>query len=202
MKRHKKRFESRYQSGDLPWDIKRADKNLVNSIHKFQIKPGKALDVGCGTGDNVLWLAQQGFEVTGVDIAPEAIKMAIDKSKKSRQTVTFKVLDFINENIQDKSFDFVFDRGCFHTFNKKKTRKAYAKQVFDHLEKDGLWLTLMGSYDDGRLDIGPPKRSALEITQATEEYFEIISLTRDVFDSNDEIPSVIWVCLMRKRNLA
>lgn len=199
MKRHKKRFESRYQSGDLPWDIKRPDKNLVEAVHKFDIKPGNALDVGCGTGDNVFWLAQQGFDVTGVDIAPEAINMAIAKRKEIELDASFLTLDFITENIQDNLFDFIFDRGCFHTFNKKKTRKAYAKQVHDHLVKEGLWLTLMGSYDDGRLDIGPPKRTALEIIQATEKYFEIISLTRSRFDSNDKIPSVIWVCLMKKR---
>ena len=201
MEDHKERFESRYQTGDLPWDIKRPDKNLVEAIDKYNIKSCKALDVGCGTGDNVFWLTQQGFEVTGVDIAPEAIKMAIDKSKELNIKTTFVTLDFIVENIPGKPFDFIFDRGCFHTFNKKKTRKAYAKQVYNHLAKDGYWLTLIGSYDDGRLDIGPPKRTAMEIVSATEKYFEIISLTRSRFDSNDEIPSVIWVCMMRKRNL-
>lgn len=201
MKRHKKRFESRYQSGNLPWDINRPDKNLVETVDKFNINPGKALDVGCGTGDNVFWLAQKGFNVTGIDIAPEAIKMAISKSKKVKQNTTFLTLDFINENIQNSNFSFIFDRGCFHTFNKKSTRKAYAKQVYNHLAKDGLWLTLMGNYDDGRLDVGPPKRTAMEIVSATEKHFEIISLTRRRFDSNDEIPSLIWVCLMKKRNL-
>jgi len=200
MKDHKKRFESRYQSKELPWDIKRPDKNLVEAVEKFGIKRGNALDVGCGTGDNAIWLAQQGFEVTGADLSPEAIKMAEDKINQAGVEANLITLDFLKKKIQEQPFDFIFDRGCFHTFDEVKTRKAFAKQVYDQLEKDGLWLTLMGSYDDGRLDIGPPKRKAMDIVLAAEDYFEILSLTRSRFDSNDEIPSIIWVCLMKKRN--
>jgi len=196
----KKRFNNRYISGDLPWDIKRPDKNLVEVVEKYEIKPGKALDVGCGTGDNVFWLASQGFETTGTDIAPEAIKMAKDKAHKVDQNVDFIVADFLRDNIPGAPYSFVFDRGCFHSFRKKRERKKYAKQVYKHLNKNGFWLSLIGSYDDGRLDVGPPKRTAMDIVSATEKYFEIISLTRSRFDSNDKIPSVIWVCLMKRRN--
>jgi SAM-dependent methyltransferase len=196
----KKRFNNRYISGDLPWDIKRPDKNLVEVVSKFGINPGKALDVGCGTGDNVFWLASQGFETTGTDIAPEAIKMAKDKALKVDKNVDFIVADFLKDQIRGAPFGFVFDRGCFHSFRKKRERKKYAKQVHKHLSKNGFWLSLVGSYDDGRLDVGPPKRTAMDIVSATEKYFEIISLTRSRFDSNDKIPSVIWVCLMKRRN--
>lgn len=200
MKNHKKRFESRYQTGDLPWDIKRPDKNLVEAVDKFEIKPCKTLDVGCGTGDNVIWLVQKGFEVTGADISPEAIKIAKEKINQAKVKANLVTSDFFKEEILEQPFHFIFDRGCFHTFDEKKVRKAFAKRVYDELEEDGLWLTLMGNYDDGRLDFGPPKRTALDIVLATEEYFEILSLTQSRFDSNDEIPSKIWVCLLKKRN--
>ncbi len=59
------RFENRYVSGDLPWNINRPDYNLINVITTEKIAPGKAIDIGCGTGDNAIWLASQKFEVYG-----------------------------------------------------------------------------------------------------------------------------------------
>ena len=193
------RFEDRYKSGDLPWDIKRPDSNLVNTIKTHQIKAGKGLDVGCGTGDNVIWLSQQGFKMTGVDFASTAIELAHQKAKKMNVTASFHTLDFLTDQVPGGPFSFVFDRGCFHTFDTDEERSLYAKNVYKLLKRDGWWLTIAGNYDDGRLDIGPPKRKAVEIVQAVEPWFNIISLLSGRFDSNDPIPSKIWICLMQKR---
>ena len=75
----------------------------------------------------------------------------------------------------------------------------FVENVYKILDKDGLWLSLIGSYDDGRLDTGPPKRTALEVVEVVETKFEIIFLKSGRFDSEDEIPSKIWVCLFKKR---
>ncbi len=195
----KKRFENRYQEGDLPWNINRPDFNLINAVNEFDIKPCKALDLGCGTGDNVFWAAKNGFDATGIDIAETAIEMAVAKAEKHKITAQFFVRDLFNEVIPGVPFGFVFDRGCFHTFDKKSERKLYAEKVHGLLLKNGIWVTLMGSVDDGRLDIGPPKRTAVDITTAVEPYFEILSVKQSRFDSNDEIPSKIWVGVFRKR---
>ena len=195
----KKRFNKRYISGDLPWNINRPDFNLVDVVRDFEIVPAKALDIGCGTGDNVLWLARQGFTVTGIDIAEKAIELALEKSVKNSIHADFYVRDVLKDDIPGNPYNFVFDRGCFHTFDKKKQRSIYASRVHRLLADDGYWLTLMGSFDDGRLDIGPPKRTALEVVTAVEPFFEIIQLKQGRFDSNDPVPSKIWVCLMKKR---
>jgi methyl halide transferase len=195
----KKRFEKRYKTGDLPWDIKRPDFNLVNSVRDFGINPGKALDIGCGTGDNAIWLSKTGFDVTGVDISETAIGMARRKAEESNVAVEFHVADFLSQKIPGKPFHFVFDRGCFHTFDRKKSRRKFAASVSNILAPDGLWLSLAGNYDDGRLDVGPPKRKASEIAQAVEPLFEILSVTQGRFDSNDEKPSKIWICLMKRK---
>ena len=193
------RFNKRYVSDNLPWNIERPDFNLIKVVQSFPVKPCKALDVGCGTGDNVIWLVRQGFEVTGTDLSEKAIEIAKEKAKNARVDVSFYVNDFLQEKIPGAPFGFIFDRGCFHSFDKKKERKLYAKNVHQLLEKDGLWLSLIGNYDDGRLDIGPPKRTALDVISAVEPFFKILSLIQGRFDSNDEIPSKIWICLMRKR---
>ena len=195
----KKRFNNRYKSGDLPWNINRPDFNLVHTIKENGILPGNALDIGCGTGDNVFFLAKNGFSVTGIDISKKAIEMAGEKRAENNLGAEFFVRDIFKDDIPGGPFGFIFDRGCFHTFPKKKQRITYAQKVHDLLNDDGHWLTLVGNVDDGRLETGPPKRTALEIVTAVEPFFEILSLKQSRFDSNDEIPSKIWVALMRKR---
>ncbi len=195
----KKRFNKRYITNDLPWNINRPDFNLVNTVKEFDIKACKALDLGCGTGDNVFWAAKNGFTSTGIDISEKAIEMAKEKADINKLKTDFFTRDLFKDEVPGAPFCFIFDRGCFHTFDRKKQRREYAGVVASLLEKEGLWLTLAGNKDDGRLDVGPPKRSALDVVTAVEPFFEIISLRQGRFDSNDEIPSKIWIVLMRKR---
>jgi 2-polyprenyl-3-methyl-5-hydroxy-6-metoxy-1,4-benzoquinol methylase len=61
------RFKGRYEAQDTPWDIGQPDFNLIQVVTTTPIKPCKAIDIGCGTGDNAIWLAQQGFTVAGID---------------------------------------------------------------------------------------------------------------------------------------
>jgi SAM-dependent methyltransferase len=138
-----------------------------------------------------MWLTQQGFDSTGVDVSGKAIEMAQEKAVKNGIGTAFFKVDFLKEDVRGAPYKFIFDRGCFHSFDKKKEKQLYAKNVHTILENEGLWLTLTGNYDDGRLDVGPPKLKALDITNAVETYFEIISLTQGRFDSNDKVPSKI-----------
>ena len=55
------RFEKRYIEGNLPWDVKRRDFNLSELVEDGTISAGKVLELGCGTGDNAIWLAKNGF---------------------------------------------------------------------------------------------------------------------------------------------
>lgn len=186
-------------TGELPWDTGRYDLNLRETVTKRPIKPCKTLEVGCGAGSNAIWLSQQGFSVTGVDIAEIVIERAIKKASKAGVHCKFYAADFIKQRIDGAPFGFVFDRGCFHGFDSAKDRNKYAKLVHSYLKRDGLWLMLVGSADEAPRDIGPPQRSARDITTAVEPYFEILSLYTSHFDSNMQKPPRSWVCLMKKR---
>ena len=196
----KKRFKKRYKTGDTPWDIGKPDFNLIETLVKKSIKSCKALDIGCGTGDNSIWLAQKQFQVTGTDISEIAIEKAKEKALNSDVKCTFFVVDFFKNRIEGAPFGFVFDRGCFHTFDSNKERKRFAKNVSSNLEKDGLWLSLIGSADERGQGPGPPQRTANDIVAAVESYFEILSLASSHFDSNRQSPPRCWVCLMQKRD--
>jgi SAM-dependent methyltransferase len=195
------RFQKRYESGNTPWDIGKPDFNLIQTVTAMAIKPCKALDIGCGTGDNSIWLAQQHFQVTGVDISEIAIQKARDKALAAQVECSFQVVDFLTNKIAGAPFGFLFDRGCFHTVNSDEERQSFAENVAAHLEQDGLWLSLVGSADEQRQFPGPPRRSARDIVNNVEPYFEILSLVASHFGSNRPDPPKAWACLMRKRHL-
>ncbi len=123
----------------------------------------------------------------------------VNALKKGFKEVKFLVVDILKDKIPGGPYDFVFDRGCFHSFDLPDERNIYAENVSNILNKDGLWLSLMGNYDDGRLDQGPPKRTVRDISNAVEPYFEIQYIKSGRFDSNDEVPSKIWIGLFKKR---
>jgi SAM-dependent methyltransferase len=193
------RWEERYRTGDTPWDIGRPDFNLIDMVTKRPIPACKALEIGCGAGSNAVWLAQQNFQVTATDVSELAIQKAGERASDAGVDCTFLVADFLNDKVSGAPFGFMFDRGCFHSFDSDEERKQLAENVDWHLEKDGLWLSLIGSTDGPPREVGPPQRSARDIVIAVEPYFEILSLDSSHFDADSSEPPRNWVCLMRKR---
>lgn len=194
-----KRYNERYEAHDTPWDIGKPDFNLIQTITTTPIEPCKALDIGCGTGDNAIWLSQQNFHVLGVDNSEIAIEKAKEKALKANIKCTFIVIDILTGRVEGAPFGFAFDRGCFHSLNSDQERKSFAENVNGHLKKDGLWLSLLGNADEKRHAPGPPQRTAGDIVNSVEPYFEILSLVSSYFGSNRPNPPRAWVCLMRKR---
>ncbi|MGA8573746.1 MAG: class I SAM-dependent methyltransferase [Desulfobaccales bacterium] len=195
-------FQKRYESGDTPWDVGKPDFNLIHTVAAAAIEPCNALDIGCGTGDNSIWLSQKDFQVTGIDASELAIQKAREKASKAKVKCTFMVIDFLINQIEGAPFGLAFDRGCFHALNSDAERKSFAENVAAHLKKDGLWLSLVGSADEPSQGPGPPRRTARDIVNAVESHFEILSLVSSFFASNRPNPPKAWVCLMRKRHFA
>lgn len=194
------RFKGRYEAGDTPWDIGKADFNLEQTVNATPIKPCKAVDIGCGSGDNAIWLSQQGFHVVGIDTSEAAIEKAKEKASKANVNITFLMSNILKDQVEGGPFGFAFDRGCFHVLDSDQDRQRFAKNVNSHLAKDGLWLSLVGNADEQGKAPGPPQRTAQNIVGAVEPYFEILSLVSGHFGSNSPIPPRAWICLMRKRH--
>ncbi len=72
------------------------------------------MELGCGTGTNGVWLAQQGFEVTGVDVAPLAVEQAQQRASDAGVKAQFVVGDVLELPELGGPFGFFFDRGCYH----------------------------------------------------------------------------------------
>jgi len=79
----KQGWEQRYETNELPWDSGRADGNLSAALERYDIAPCRVLELGCGTGSNAIWLAQQGFDVTALDISEVALERARQAAKRA-----------------------------------------------------------------------------------------------------------------------
>ncbi len=194
------RFKERYKSGDTPWDIGKPDFNLIEVVTQMPILGCKALDIGCGTGDNSIWLAQNGFQVTGTDTSEIALEKAKEKASRANVECDFILADFLNDKIEEVPFGFAFDRGCFHTFSSESERKKFAQNVAAYLGEAGHWLTLAGNADEDRKGPGPPQRTGGDIVLAVEPYFEVLSLISSHFASKAPHAPRAWRCLMQKRH--
>lgn len=195
----KKRFIDYYKKGYMPWVHKNPDFNLVEMVERWPIKPCKTLEMGCGTGIDAVWLASQKFEVTACDISEIAIEMAEKNKPDKMVNCKFHVLDFMNDQIPEAPFEFIFDRGYFHSNRTAVSRRRLVKKIAETLKPGGLWLNISGNFDGPERETGPPRMKAKDIINAAERYFKVLSINATHFGSDQEDPARAWVSLFRKR---
>lgn len=153
-------FAEAYRSGRPPWEIGRAQPAFVELANEGAIK-GSVLDVGCGTGDIVLELAERGHDAWGIDIVQIAIDQAKAKARlRGLETeVTFLVGDALEIEHLNRTFDTVIDCGLFHSFSDPE-REIYASQLAGIVPPGGrVHLMCLSDWED---DWGGPRR----VTQA------------------------------------
>jgi cyclopropane fatty-acyl-phospholipid synthase-like methyltransferase len=119
-----------------PWDSGISPPELLEFIQTHPA--GKAIDLGCGTGTNVITLARARWQVTGVDFAIPAIQMAKGKIKQAKVQAEFYVGDVTKLKVTD-TFNLALDLGCFHGLN-SQGRRDYLNQLDCILAPRGFWL--------------------------------------------------------------
>jgi 2-polyprenyl-3-methyl-5-hydroxy-6-metoxy-1,4-benzoquinol methylase len=122
-----------------PWDNK-APKDTVVAWQTQGLVHGDVLDIGCGLGDNAVYLAQQGFNVTGLDISPTALITAERRAKDAAVSVKFAPADSTKLDGYTDAFDTVVDSGMFHCLDDDGKRR-YAAAVH-RASRDGATLLL------------------------------------------------------------
>jgi ubiquinone/menaquinone biosynthesis C-methylase UbiE len=120
-----------------PWDTGIPPPELINFIQNHS--RGKAIDLGCGTGTNVIALSKAGWQVTGVDFAPRAIHIA--KKKLERENIQADLLTGDVTKLKNIAgpFDLALDIGCFHSLTQFGMRD-YLTQLDRILAPNGFWL--------------------------------------------------------------
>lgn len=163
-----------------PWDIGSPQPAFEALARNGEIGPGTVLDVGCGTGDNAIMLAQHGCTVTGIDLARNAIERAKAKAAEHRAGVDFLVGNALelDRYCGADAFDTVTDSGLFHVLTDTE-RPVYARQVCRVLKPGGGFYMLCFS-DKEPGDYPLPRRvSRHEIEAAFGQGFRI-GYVRDI----------------------
>ena len=115
--------------------------------------PGRAIDIGCGSGTNVITLVRAGWKVTGIDFAPRAINIAKRKLKQAGLQARLSVNDATNLRGMPGPFDLALDIGCFHSIQ-IDGKAEYLKQLHRILAPNGFWL-MYGFFKPSTIHSGP-----------------------------------------------
>jgi SAM-dependent methyltransferase len=107
-----------------PWDNK-APKESVIGWQTARLISGDVLDIGCGLGDNAIYLSRHGHRVTGLDISPTALITAERRAKDAGVDLTFAVADATKLDGYTEAFDTVIDSGMFHCLD-DDGKRSYA----------------------------------------------------------------------------
>lgn len=130
------RFIWRYLTGNLPWDSGIVPPEIVAWVERNGTAPGRALDLGCGPGTTVIYLARLGWDALGVDFAPNAIALARRRARRAaRRAPLAGSLAFLSADVSRPDllrdaapFDLVIDVGCLHSVPEDR-RADYAANV-------------------------------------------------------------------------
>ncbi len=114
----------------IPWNSETPPDALVNLIQNGIVQPCRTVDLGCGAGNYAIYLAGLGFDVTGVDSSPTAIKIAGKNTKKRGARCRFIVADLLGDlhEVTD-TFDFAYDWEFLHHIF-PEDREAYIRNVY------------------------------------------------------------------------
>jgi SAM-dependent methyltransferase len=194
-----KDWNESYRSGDLPWDTGRPSSELQRVVSESKIQPCRALEIGCGTGTNSVWLAQQGFNVTGIDLAPLAVEQAERRALAVGVKARFLVANVLQLPDLGGPFAFFFDRGCYHAV-RRQAPTQYASAVAQVLASGAHGLILAGNAREPH-DPGPPVVTEGQLRTELGVAFDILDLREFHFDEAPGVPERFlgWSCQIKKR---
>lgn len=120
-----------------PWDTGISPPELLQFIATHP--PGRALDLGCGTGLNCLTLAKAGWQVTGVEFVPRAVQKARRRMKSAGQQAHIRLGDVTRLDDLPGGYDLILDIGCLHALG-AEGKQRYAAQLPRLLAPGGSFL--------------------------------------------------------------
>ena len=188
-------YYSKYPVEELGWELGKPRPILVEHVEKGLIPKGKALDTCCGAGTNPVYLAQSGFDVTGIDISLTAIGLAKENARQAKVNINFLAESFIDLSFKDEVFDFVFDMGCFHHVE-VEDRPKFIEGVFRVLRARGVYMLTCFSYKNGS---GWNHFTRQQIIDLFSGYFKIEEIRHYPSLEGDGYIRFFYTALMKKK---
>jgi SAM-dependent methyltransferase len=193
-------WDARYRGNSRPgWDMGSPSSHLKAAVEGGAIKPGRAVVLGCGTGTNAIYLARQGFDVTALDIAPTALDLAQEKEEKAGVKVRWLLADVLAPPADLETFDFIFDRGCYHGVRRTSARGYVA--TLKRLSRPGTQVLILAGNANEERQYGPPRVSEEELRGDFSSVFDFVRLEAVHFDSADpqRQGALAWLVLLRRK---
>lgn len=193
------RWDAPYRNNNRPgWDTGYPSTELTKAVNEGEVKPGRAIELGCGTGSNAIYLAQQGFDVTAVDVSPTALERAEEKAQQAGVKIRFLLADVLK--LPDlEPFDFIFDRGCYHGV--RRSHAAGYVEAVTRLSKPGTRLLIVAGNANESRQSGPPRVKEEELRGDLQPGFNFVRLRETRFDSAAEPASgaLAWSALLERK---
>lgn len=171
------------------WDTGISPPELMDFIATHP--PGRALDVGCGSGTNAITLAQRGWQVVGVDLAASAISIARTKARKAKVKAQFLVANVSRLANVGEPFNLLLDIGCFHNLTEIE-RIRFVKNLDNLLTPGGFYL----NYTFFKMPDNPKPGITDQDLQRLSEHLSLV-WRRDGMDKNGRKSA--WLCWEKKR---
>ncbi len=176
------------------WDSGVTPPEVVEAFSSGDIPPGTALDLGCGTGTNVIYMAQSGRQAIGLDFAPEAIRKAQRKAQQAgvADRVQFRVGDVTRLAEMDlPAISFALDMGCFHGLS-AEGRRRYVEGLAALMPAGGrAMLYALDPNTEGGMKFGVTPETVKEVFGA---YFEIVREEKGNFREREST----WFWMVRR----
>ncbi len=191
-------FEWAYRSGTPPWDIGRPQPAILRLAERGLIG-GDVIDIGCGTGENALYLASLGSTVVGVDASPTAIARARDKARKRGIEVSFVVADALALEGLGRRFDTAIDCGLFHTFS-DEDRPIFERSLSRAVRPGGRYVLFCFSEAEPG-ESGPRRVTQAEIRATFDVGWRVDSIAAERFAAR--LPgdgAHAWLALLTRRH--
>ena len=157
-------WELLYLFKKTPWDTGITPPEIVAMIESGQVPIGRALDLGCGTGTNAIYLARQGFEVIGIDVSRRALALARRKVRAAQLADRVRLecgdVTLIQRYTSNHSADFAFDIGCFHNLN-AEARRRYVSALTAVLKPGAVYMLYAFEPQADRRGVAPDEIAAL-----------------------------------------
>jgi len=170
-------WNERYLAGRFPWDLGMPSPLVMRLVDQEFRPPARVLIVGCGRGWEVEALAQRGFDVMGLDIAPAALDL-VTMRVGQRTNLSLQVGDVLNmPPSMLGTYDILVEHTCFCTIN-PSLWSAYANSVASVLAPGGHFVGAFLSFENNKYG-GPPFGTDLETVRwLFAEHFVIRRLRR------------------------
>ena len=129
----------------------RESPRLLREVVATMHGSGRALDIGCGTGEDSIFLAQQGLSVTALDFVPRALDFARAHAEEYGVRIEFIRADILEYELEG-SYDLILDSGCLHTID-ERNRPRYKRSIISSMHRQSNYL-LLHSTKTNLLDLG------------------------------------------------